>query len=556
MSKICRAVPWHAASRPTERRPRDAMHVRMSEPRKSNYLIKIRAGDKSGPGLDRNGAGSTIISPGWLTAVRRNWGGGGDTPVANARPEQVADLLGGALFQALYTWFEESGPVYLLPTGPFSSFLVISDPNAARHVLQKYGSVYSKGLVREVSEFLFGDGFAVAEGELWRVRRRAVGPGFHKFYLDAMVRLVFAPSAERMLNKFGGSIASNTPVNIEAYFSQVTLDIVGKAVFNYDFDALNADTPVIQAVYDALKETEQRATDLLPIWKVPELARIVSPRQRRAQNAVRIIRTTTQELIDLCKAKVNAEQAGRSEKSEIDLEFHVDESDPSILRFLLAARDETTEIQLRDDLLSLLVAGHETTGSVLTWTTYLLAENVDALKRAQHEVDCLLIAPDGTKRNPTYDDLRNRLPFLTRCINESMRLYPHPPVLLRRADKSDTLPGGEYVPEGQDVMISVYNIHRSKEVWGPTAHAFDPMRFGPLDGPIPNEQNTEFRYIPFSGGPRKCVGDQFALLEATTVLSMLIRDYNFYLLPNQEIGLTTGATIHTTNGLFMILSKR
>lgn len=106
-------------------------------------------------------------------------------PVADAKPDDIKDLLGGALFKALYKWFTESGPVYLLPTGPVSSFLVISDPAAAKHVLRgtdnNNNNIYDKGLVAEVSKFLFGDGFAVACGEQWRVRRRAVAPAFHRY---------------------------------------------------------------------------------------------------------------------------------------------------------------------------------------------------------------------------------------------------------------------------------------------------------------------------------------------------------------------------------------
>lgn len=107
-----------------------------------------------------------------------------DVPVVKATPKDVKDLLGGALFQALYKWMQEVGPVYLLPTGPVSSFLVLSDPEAIKHVLQLSDNprkpVYGKGLVADVSKFLFGDGFAVAGGEPWRVRRKAVGPAFHK----------------------------------------------------------------------------------------------------------------------------------------------------------------------------------------------------------------------------------------------------------------------------------------------------------------------------------------------------------------------------------------
>jgi carotene epsilon-monooxygenase len=105
-------------------------------------------------------------------------------PVANAKPEDIQDLLGGALFQALYKWMLESGPVYLLPTGPISSFLVISDPAAAKHVLRgtdnPQRNLYVKGLVAEVAQFLFGEGFAISGGEAWRVRRRAVGPSLHR----------------------------------------------------------------------------------------------------------------------------------------------------------------------------------------------------------------------------------------------------------------------------------------------------------------------------------------------------------------------------------------
>lgn len=108
-----------------------------------------------------------------------------NTPVANAQPDDIKDLLGGALFKALYKWMQESGPVYLLPTGPVSSFMVISDPEAAKHVLRSTDNpqrnIYEKGLVAEVSMFLFGDGFAISGGDAWRARRRAVGPSLHRW---------------------------------------------------------------------------------------------------------------------------------------------------------------------------------------------------------------------------------------------------------------------------------------------------------------------------------------------------------------------------------------
>lgn len=482
------------------------------------------------------------------------WGGKGNVPVANASPDDIKELLGGALFKALYKWMVESGPIYLLPTGPVSSFLVVSDPAAAKHVLRATDNasrnIYNKGLVAEVSEFLFGSGFAIAGGDLWKARRRAVGPSLHRAYLDTMIVRVFGPSAAFMNQKLAVAAASGTPVNMEAMFSQLTLDVIGKAVFNYDFNSLTSDSPLIQAVYTALKETETRATDVLPFWKLP-LVGLFSQRQRKALAAVQLIRDTTTDLIRKCKEMVDEEEMRAASAAAESGQEYLNDADPSVLRFLIAAREEVDSTQLRDDLLSMLVAGHETTGSVLTWTVYLLAQNPDKMAKAQAEVDEVL---SGGKALPSLADFQ-ALRYLMRCVNESMRLYPHPPVLLRRALVEDELPGGFKVPVGQDVMISVYNIHHSPAVWD-DPESFTPERFGPLDGPVPSEQNTDFRYIPFSGGPRKCVGDQFALMEAVVALAVVLKQYDFSLVPNQTIGMTTGATIHTTNGLYMYAKAR
>lgn len=419
--------------------------------------------------------------------------------------------------------------------------MVVSDPHIAKHVLRNYGTKYAKGLVAEVSEFLFGSGFAIAEGSLWTVRRRAVVPSLHKKYLSIVVDRVFCRCAEQLVAKLKPAVLNGSAVNMEEAFSQLTLDVIGLALFNHNFDSLTTNSPVIDAVYTALKEAELRSTDILPYWKINFLCKVI-PRQIKAEKAVSLIRQTVEVLISKCKEIVETEGERISE------EEYVNYTDPSILRFLLASREEVSSTQLRDDLLSMLVAGHETTGSVLTWTSYLLSKDSPSLEKARDEVDRVLQG-----RLPTYEDIKN-LKFLTRCIMESMRLYPHPPVLLRRAQVADILPGNYKVNPGQDIMISVYNIHHSAQVWE-RPEEFLPERFD-LEGPVPNETNTDFRYIPFSGGPRKCVGDQFALLEAIVALAVFVQRFNFELIPDQDIGMTTGATIHTTNGLYMKVSLR
>ncbi|CAL1373029.1 unnamed protein product [Linum trigynum] len=512
---------------------------------KKTYSLTIKSSLDEKTPKSTAGKQSSWVSPDWLTSLTRSLTLGGKKddsgiPIASAKLEDVSDLLGGALFLPLFKWMNEYGPIYRLAAGP-RNFVIVSDPAIAKHVLRNYGTKYAKGLVAEVSEFLFGSGFAIAEGQLWTARRRAVVPSLHKRYLSVIVDKVFCKCAQRMVDKLQADAMSGNGVNMEAKFSQLTLDVIGLSVFNYNFDALNTDSPVIDAVYTALKEAEARSTDLLPYWKIKPLCKVI-PRQVKAERAVTVIRQTVEELIAKCKEIVE------SEGERIDGEEYVNDADPSILRFLLASREEVSSEQLRDDLLSMLVAGHETTGSVLTWTLYLLSKDSSALTKAQQEVDLVL---EG--RPPTYEDVKN-LKFLMLCILESMRLYPHPPVLIRRAEVPDVLPGDYKVNPGQDIMISVYNIHHSSKVWD-RAEEFIPERFG-TEGPLPNESNTDFRFIPFSGGPRKCVGDQFALLEAIVALSIFLQNMNFELVPDQKINMTTGATIHTTNGLYMKLSRR
>ncbi|CAN8254657.1 unnamed protein product [Cochlearia groenlandica] len=514
------------------------------------------------------------VSPDWLTSLTRTLSSGQNDdsgiPIASAKLDDVSELLGGALFLPLYKWMNQYGPIYRLAAGP-RNFVVVSDPAIAKHVLRNYPK-YAKGLVAEVSEFLFGSGFAIAEGPLWTARRRAVVPSLHKRYLSVIVERVFCVCAERLVEKLQPYAEEGRAVNMEEKFSQLTLDVIGLSLFNYNFDSLTTDSPVIEAVYTALKEAELRATDILPYWKasfIDALCKII-PRQVKAEKAVTLIRETVEDLIAKCKEIVEREG------ERINDDEYVNDADPSILRFLLASREEVSSVQLRDDLLSMLVAGHETTGSVLTWTIYLLSKNSSALAKAQEEVDRVLAG-----RNPAYEDIKE-LKYITRCINESMRLYPHPPVLIRRAQVPDILPGNYKVNPGQDIMISVYNVHRSsavkfysfaflkyytnthghiitnafvvQKVWD-KAEEFLPERFE-LDGPIPNETNTDFKFIPFSGGPRKCVGDQFALMEAIVALAVFLQRLNVELVPDQTISMTTGATIHTTNGLYMKVSQR
>lgn len=450
----------------------------------------------------------------------------------------IREIVGQPVFVPLYKLFLIYGKVFRLSFGP-KTFVIVSDAEIARYILFTNANNYSKGLLSEILDFVMGKGLIPADGEVWRVRRRAIVPALHKKYITAMVDM-FGDCALHGSRTLNAAAAAGEPVEMENFFSRLALDIIGKAVFNYDFDSLTTDDPVIKAVYTTLREAEYRSTYPIPYWNFAPLRWLV-PRQRQCEVALGVISDTLDELIAKCRRLVE-------EEDEEFVEEFLSRADPSILHFLIASGEEITSKQLRDDLMTLLIAGHETTAAVLTWTFHCLADRPDVITRIREEVDAVL-----GDRKPTVEDMK-ALRYTTRVINESMRLYPQPPVLIRRALGDDEL-GGYKVAAGSDLFISVWNLHRNPEYW-PRPDEFDPDRF-PVDGPTPNEVTEEFRYLPFGGGKRKCIGDQFALFESIVALAMLVRRFDMSRPADAPpVGMTTGATIHTTNGLYLNMTPR
>ncbi|XP_026400965.1 protein LUTEIN DEFICIENT 5, chloroplastic-like [Papaver somniferum] len=450
----------------------------------------------------------------------------------------LSALRGQPFFIPLYNLFLTYGGIFRLNFGP-KSFLIVSDPAIAKHILKDNSKAYSKGILAEILEFVMGTGLIPADGEVWRVRRRAVVPALHQKYVAAMIGL-FVSATDRLCKKLDAAASDGEDVEMESLFSRLTLDVIGKAVFNYDFDSLENDTGIVDAVYTVLREAEDRSVSPIPVWNIP-VWKDISPRQRKVSEALNLINNILDDLIAICKRMVEEEE----------LQFHeeyMNEQDPSILHFLLASGDDVSSKQLRDDLMTMLIAGHETSAAVLTWTFFLLSKEPGVMAKLQSEVDSVL-----GDRFPTIEDMK-KLKYTTRVINESLRLYPQPPVLIRRSLQDDML--GEYpITRGEDIFISVWNLHHCPNHWI-NAEKFDPERW-PLDGPNPNESNQNFSYLPFGGGPRKCLGDMFATFETVVAVAMLVQRFDFQMaIGAPPVEMTTGATIHTTEGLLMTVTRR
>ncbi|KAI9094477.1 hypothetical protein K1719_026702 [Acacia pycnantha] len=443
----------------------------------------------------------------------------GSMPIAEVA---VSDLFGRPLFFSLYDWFLEHGAVYKLAFGP-KAFVVVSDPIVARHILRENAFCYDKGVLADILEPIMGKGLIPADLDTWKQRRRVIAPGFHASYLEAMIK-VFTACSERTMSKFnellegveGSNEQKSIELDLQAEFSSLALDIIGLGVFNYDFGSVTKESPVIKAVYGTLFEAEHRSTFYIPYWKIP-LARWIVPRQRKFQNDLKIINSCLDGLIK--NAKDSRQEADVEKLQQRD---YLNLKDASLLRFLVDVRGaDVDDQQLRDDLMTMLIAGHETTAAVLTWACFLLAQNTTTMEKAQAEVDSVL----GNRR-PTLESLKN-LQYIRLIVIEALRLYPQPPLLIRRSLKSDVLPGGYKgnkdgyaIPAGTDLFISVYNLHRSPYFWD-SPREFEPERFlvqrkneeiegwagfDPSRSPgalYPNEIISDFAFLPFGGGPRK-----------------------------------------------------
>ncbi|KAM1492454.1 hypothetical protein PS1_024743 [Malus domestica] len=486
----------------------------------------------------------------------------------------VTDLFDRPLFFSLYDWFIEHGSVYKLAFGP-KAFVVVSDPIVARHILRENAFSYDKGVLADILEPIMGKGLIPADLDTWKQRRRVIAPAFHSLYLEAMVK-TFRNCSERTIVKFEKLLERESlrggkaiELDLEAEFSSLALDIIGLGVFNYDFGSVTKESPVIKAVYGTLFEAEHRSTFYIPYWKFP-LAKWIVPRQRKFYGDLKVINDCLDVLIR--NAKETREETDVEKLQQRD---YLNLKDASLLRFLVDMRGtDVDDRQLRDDLMTMLIAGHETTAAVLTWAVFFLAQNPSKMKKAQEEIDSVL-GQDG----PTYESIK-KLEYTRLIAVESLRLFPQPPLLIRRSLKPDKLPGGYNgakdgyaVPAGTDLFISVYNLHRSPYFWD-NPNEFEPERFlvekkshvegwagfDPSRSPgalYPNEIIADFAFLPFGGGPRKCVGDQFALMESTVALAMLLQKFTVELKGSPDsVEQVTGATLHTKNGLWCKLQKR
>jgi cytochrome P450 len=393
----------------------------------------------------------------------------------------------GWLEQAVRTY----GDLFSLPL-PRTPVLVVNTPSGARRVLQENHPNYTKQTVQYGSlSLVTGAGLLTSDGEPWLRHRRIMQPAFHHGGLDRVAEAT-STAAER-LRGIWDAAGGGTPVDADAATMRATLEVVGRTLFADDL--ADEGERVVTAVEAALHVVLARARSP---WASGPLGRLPTPSRRRLRRSVATL--------DAVCAEVVARRRAQG----------VSEEDGDLLAVLLRASAGLSDREIRDELVTLVIAGHETVASSLTWTLHLLAGAAPVQKRLQAELDDVLAGPAGTSRAPGWADLP-ALVYTRAVVEESLRLYPPAWVISRRAVAADRI-DGIAVPAGALLLISPWLLHRREQTW-PDPLRFDPARF------LGAEQGRRREgYLPFGAGPRLCIGRDFALVEATLVLAALLRD--------------------------------
>jgi cytochrome P450 len=390
---------------------------------------------------------------------------------------------------------------------------LLSSPAAVEHLLVQHTKNYSKKTRGyDALRKLLGNGLVTAEGDFWKRQRRIAQPAFHR---DKIAR--FADVMRNATIEAVGRWPVDTPFDVNAEMMRLTMRIVGETLLSTD--VTSGSDQIGAAITEMLHQAMIRTRALLPIPDV-----LPTPLNLRFARAKRVLDVAIDGIIQ-------------------ERRRGVDKAD--LLSMLLHAVDEETgermsDAQLRDEVMTMFIAGHETTATALSWTLWLLATHPEEEARLRAEIDAAL-KPDETL---TLAHLA-RMPLLDAVLKESMRLYPPVWVLARFVEQDDVVDGWR-LRGGTLAFISQWVVHRHPALWR-DADRFVPQRF--LDEPEPEPKG---KYFPFSAGPRKCIGDQFALLEGRVILVEVLRRARLRMAPGARVVPEPVVTLRPQFGVSMV----
>lgn len=394
---------------------------------------------------------------------------------------------------------------------------LVSDPALIEQVLVKLAGSFQKDPpLRELRRIL-GNGLLTSEGEFWKRQRRLIQPAFHRDRI-ARYAAIMVEHAARMVDRWH----DGQRIDLHREMMETTADIVVRALFG-------SDAGNTREVAHCIEVVMARFTDPI-LLMFPVLERLPTPTNRRVREVVPRLERIVRGFIEQRRA-----MGDTAPKDDL-------------LAMLLAAQDEDgsrmSDQQVRDEVLVLYLAGHETTALALCWTFHLLASSPHVEARLHNEVDAVLGA-----RDPSLDDLP-RLEYTARVVKESLRMYPPAWALGREAIAPIELAGHRF-DVGAWIWVVPWVVHHDPR-WYPEPWRFDPDRWEePRAKALP-----KFAYFPFGGGPRICIGNQFAMMEATLILATVARRFRLRSVPGFPVVPEPAITLRFKHGLEMVASRR
>lgn len=398
------------------------------------------------------------------------------------------------------------------------NIFVSADVEVIKHVLQINQKNYQKAPAYKQLKLALGNGLVTSEGEFWRRQRRMAQPAFYKTQLEELYKKMVEVGLKfcKELEKESTTIS----FNISQEMMKVTADIVLKTMFSTERE--NNKSDMSEGMRFSQEYIMKRARRPLAV----PLSYINGEKRKFDKRMAEF----DQDMFDII------EERRQLAHKPIDL-----------LTMLLQATDDEsgegmTNRQLRDELVTIHAAGHETSSNALSWTLYLLAQNQSILQKLRKEIETVV----GNRSHPNFSDLR-ALQYTKQTIEEAMRLYPPAYAVGRQNIEKDEILG-QTIPKKSIFLLSIYALHRDPKYY-PNPEKFDPDRFSPEN----IKQRPKLAYMPFGAGPRMCIGNHFAMMEMQLILAMLVQRFDFELLDTQSVKPAPLVTLSPKRGIKMRL---
>jgi cytochrome P450 len=420
-------------------------------------------------------------------------------------------------------WIEEHGDIFRIKS-PLGQAVIVSSPDLAKQVLvERYARYQQKSRSYAVLRILMGNGLVTSEGEFWRGQRKLVQPAFHRRRLDALFTMMVERTND-FVARFRPAAESGQAVDLAPPLSELTLDIISRAMFSSDVQGAAADVARHIAILNeyALHMLRNPWLFLLP-------RNLPLPFSHRQVNSLRSLNS-------IVLGIVQARRRGS------------DTHDDLLSMLLSACEEETgrgmTDAQLRDEVMTIFVAGHETTANATAWLLYLVSQHPEVEEKLLADIDAHWPKEGLTNQNIFA------FSYVRQVIEESLRVYPTIWSIGRRCTEADQL-GGFEIPVGMNVVVPIFHFHWNARLWN-EPKKFDPSRFAPEQRPGADSMT----YFPFGAGPRSCIGNHFALQELMIMTVLFYRHFRFRLQPGFNVEADPLITLRPKHGMKMILQRR